>query len=225
MLRIEFQTRPDGVLRQLHEDGGSLTVDSVLQVEQERWLITVTANGYAESPWAHFGNVPETELLHFQPLTDGYDTYRVLAAVEASGSFIVQTLVRNQAVPHTIQLDSHLLEGVVTVDDWDHLRELADVIEEKHGSFELLGVKQVDRMGSLLGNGRFKQAVGQKLTPEQLEALEAAYRAGYFQVPQAANAADVADRLGISQSTYSERIRHAVDALLNVMFSEPTDGG
>lgn len=45
------------------------------------------------------------------------------------------------------------------------------------------------------------------LTPEQHDTLVAALRAGYFEVPRAASANDLADAMGISANAVSQRLR------------------
>ena len=52
------------------------------------------------------------------------------------------------------------------------------------------------------------------LTPEQRETLVVASRIGYFAVPRNATVEDVADRLGISANSVSQRLRRAHDALV-----------
>ncbi|AEH36487.1 helix-turn-helix domain-containing protein [Halopiger xanaduensis] len=52
------------------------------------------------------------------------------------------------------------------------------------------------------------------LTAVQRETLAAAYDAGYFNEPRDASVADLADRLGISSSAASSRLRRAMRALV-----------
>jgi predicted DNA binding protein len=52
------------------------------------------------------------------------------------------------------------------------------------------------------------------LTPAQADALRAAHDMGYFRVPRDADAAAVADALGISKSAFLERLRRGLDRLL-----------
>ena len=52
------------------------------------------------------------------------------------------------------------------------------------------------------------------LTERQHEILTMAYFAGYFDVPRGATQDDLADRLGISDSAVSQRLRHAVSELI-----------
>lgn len=53
-----------------------------------------------------------------------------------------------------------------------------------------------------------------KLTDRQLEVLKTAYAMGYFERPRSANATDVAERLGVDPSTFSEHLSTAQRKLL-----------
>lgn len=59
---------------------------------------------------------------------------------------------------------------------------------------------------------------GADLTEDQRQALQAAFRAGYFEVPRDVTLGDVADELDISHQALSERLRRAEAELLNSMF-------
>lgn len=52
------------------------------------------------------------------------------------------------------------------------------------------------------------------LTPEQWDALRQAHEAGYFNVPRKTTQLELADRLGISPSAVSERLRRATSQLI-----------
>lgn len=54
-----------------------------------------------------------------------------------------------------------------------------------------------------------------RLTDRQLEVLEAAYEMGYFERPKEANATEVAQSLGIAQSTFTEHLMTAQRKLLD----------
>ncbi len=56
------------------------------------------------------------------------------------------------------------------------------------------------------------------LTEDQHEALRLATKHGYYDVPRRIDAGELADALGISQSTFSERIRRAQGALNRSVF-------
>lgn len=55
------------------------------------------------------------------------------------------------------------------------------------------------------------------LTPAQAEAVRTAHRMGYFEVPRAVVAGDVAAELGISKSAFLERLRRAQAAMAELV--------
>lgn len=56
-----------------------------------------------------------------------------------------------------------------------------------------------------------------KLTDRQREVLETAHRMGYFDHPKEANAGDVAEKLGITTSTFAEHLAAAQSKLLDAI--------
>ncbi|MXR52077.1 DNA-binding protein [Halovenus sp. WSH3] len=54
-----------------------------------------------------------------------------------------------------------------------------------------------------------------RLTGRQLEVLETAYEMGYFERPKRANATEIAEELGIAQSTFTEHLMTAQRKLLD----------
>lgn len=68
--------------------------------------------------------------------------------------------------------------------------------------------------------GEENSSVAQRwdLTPKQEEALRVAREMGYFDIPRAADATQIADELGLSKSAFLERLRRAERALLAQLF-------
>ena len=54
-----------------------------------------------------------------------------------------------------------------------------------------------------------------RLTPEQREALSAAFERGYFEIPRRISMEELAEELDISHQALSERLRRAYDTLVN----------
>lgn len=52
------------------------------------------------------------------------------------------------------------------------------------------------------------------LTPEQWDALQQAYKAGYFDVPRDISQSELAEKLGVSPSAVSQRLRRATSQLI-----------
>jgi len=131
---------------------------------------------------------------------------------------VLSLLTENKAIPHTIVgTDSHL-DVVASVRDWTHLKEVAATIEDNHGSLELVGTTQTESIGFPLGSNKVKQSISGKLSDNQLEVLETAYRLGYFKVPQEVTAEEIAEELDISRSTLSERLRRVEHSFCALLF-------
>ncbi|GAB7013328.1 hypothetical protein JCM18549_15990 [Halolamina salina] len=56
------------------------------------------------------------------------------------------------------------------------------------------------------------------LTPAQADAIETAVEMGYFTVPRAVTASEVADAMGISKTAFLERLRRGQNALFSQVF-------
>jgi predicted DNA binding protein len=78
---------------------------------------------------------------------------------------------------------------------------------------ETVGVS-IERISPLGDDGDRAVAKRWNMTPAQEEAVTAAFELGYFEVPRAVTASDVADQLGVSKSAFLERLRRAQGSLL-----------
>lgn len=224
-LRIEFQTEPVGVLEAIDNafsESAQIELDNVLPGSADgRWLnfFTITApNGSA--PAATLAGVERVEPVFVQPTSSISNTFYVLTFTDGYEPRSTAILLEHNAIPHRITVQKSGMTVVASVTSWQKLKTLAENVERQHGSFELIGVTETNEMSFPLGGSIFKYSLQGKLTSEQLTIIEAAYRCGYFEVPQQATAEDVAEELGISQSTLSEQLRNAQNAVWNVLFGD-----
>lgn len=98
------------------------------------------------------------------------------------------------------------------VPDQAALREVISTIEDRHPQVEvrrLVQSSEHDEEGSLVFFDK------RLLTDRQEEVLERAHREGYFDHPKGANAGEVAERLGITTSTFIEHLSAAQRKLLD----------
>jgi hypothetical protein len=86
---------------------------------------------------------------------------------------------------------------------------------------ELLSKREKSRFTPLFSESAFRQVLYAHLTDRQREVLEAAFEAGYYEWPRECTGAEVADRLGIASSTFSEHIHAAERKLLTALFDGP----
>lgn len=111
--------------------------------------------------------------------------------------------------------DALLSEAVVTDDgvrlrlwfpDRDSLRRIREWSRERGRSFEIEKIYNDELADSGTPYG---------LTEAQLEAIQHCYRDGYFDVPRSTTCSDVADDLGISSQSLSERLRRGLTTVID----------
>jgi len=143
-----------------------------------------------------------------------------LFLVSVDEPFVLETLLSAEAIPDRIRLAGGSISVAATVRDWDHLKELGSEIERVHGRFELVGVTETDHPGLPFGGANLTHVIEAKMGQQRLELLENAYERGFFEVPRRVSEAELAEVLGISQSTVSERLRTAEHTLLGIVFGQ-----
>lgn len=223
LLRVRLQLQSDERLAKFvdaREAFETIELDNAIYAGDGQWFeyLTLVAPTGDGSPESTLNALPAIEVLDSHTVGTDPPVYHTVLFVDEAAEFILSTITHDRAVPHRILLEGERLRAVVTVRDWNHLKEFADTLERIYDSFELLGTTQVGTVGFPLGGDKLKHTVRGKLTAEQLGALEVAYRMGYFRVPQEATGTDVADRLETSQSAVSERLRRAQQELFAVLF-------
>jgi predicted DNA binding protein len=222
MLRLEFQMPLDGWLATLAEAVPNLRTvefDNVVPTGDGEAMLFVSLACTRETDVdGAINSLPGVSVEHCTGV-GGASLYRV-AFVAAFDDSVLASVVAHGAIPHRLVTDGRHVQAVVTVDDWNGLRDLADAIEREYGRFHLQRTTELEQPGYPLGRDKFEYAIRGKLTADQLEVLRTAYEMGHFAVPQQATSGAVAEALGISRSTFSERVRRAQNTLLRVLFSD-----
>lgn len=200
----------------------SIELDNAFYVEDGTWIesITVSADAKLDVDEA-VGSVSGTSLFHAHEIPTGPTEtaiHRVTLLANESYPFILGVVLRQEAIPNRVVLRDDRFSVVATVTDWEQFRELADEIQDKLGHFDLQKVTNIDRPGEPLDSGRLSEILITKLTASQIETIETAYDMGYFEVPRRASATEIADVLGVSQSTFSERLRTAQHRLYELIY-------
>lgn len=218
MLRIEFWVTGGGMLTDMLDavDGATQVVfDNALPVGDREWLAcTTVVCDECKDIESCLSGVVELGILRAQ---QSGDRYRVMARVTDETS-VLTLATEMDVVPHQLAAQDGGVRGVATVQDWNHLKEFAERIEQTYETFELVGTNQTETIGFPLGNDRLKYGLRGKLSEEQIEVLQVAWEMGHFDVPQRATRKEIAQALEISPSTLSERLRRAMAALFEVIF-------
>jgi len=167
-------------------------------------LLHVTASDPAVGE--HLDEDDRVRYLH-GAAADGRHSYRCLSKARCVVHRLVDAGFLVDSVHHRAGTERHV--GAVV----GH-----DVLQGVLGAAgETVGVS-IERISPLGDEG--DEPVGRRweLTPAQEEALETAYRTGYFTVPRDATASEVADRIGISKSAFLERLRRAQSAFFGHVY-------
>lgn len=204
------------------DDVHSIELDNAFYVEDGTWIesLTISSDGDFDPAEIIEGISGVTMFYTHEVPTGPSDIVvrRLMIVANESYPFILGLVLRQEAIPNRIVLQRDSFEVVVTVRDWEQFRSLADELETALGEFELQSVNQIDTPGEPLDSGRIAEVLTTKLTQEQLAVLETAYHMGYFDVPRTASTNDIANKLDVSQSTASERLRVAERNLLTLIY-------
>ncbi|MFB6151808.1 MAG: histidine kinase N-terminal 7TM domain-containing protein [Haloarculaceae archaeon] len=198
-------------------------------------LAAATGNG--ESRLEVIGVVPDEEGHHaFVEVTDGSrsDVREALADAgvdvrhvreNSSGDFLDVVVDERISLAPVVASDAHFVRGTVAEGEatYDVLvpsasdgRTLLDRFSEAFPSMDLRSKRERDR--PFEGPDGIAPDRLDDLTDRQREALEAAYRAGYFEWPRDSNAEEVAESMDIASPTLHSHLRKAQRTLLEDLF-------
>lgn len=222
MLRFEFQIRLAGILSHIldvSEQVESIEIDNALPVTDGGVFLFLTVKFDETVPEADIaGQLPEMDIVNMSQAAVNSKMYYLCVVTELANVSVLSLLTEQQAIPHRIVGENSQLSVVASVRDWNHLKKVANTIEDEHGSLELIGTTQTESVGFPLGGDKIKQSMSGKLSDAQLEVLEMAYQMGYFKVPQEVTAEEIANELDISRSTLSERLRRVEHNFCALLF-------
>lgn len=105
--------------------------------------------------------------------------------------------------------DLHARDGTLFVSFYaPDVKTIQHIVTDLHDWFDDIHVRQLTRADERTDHD-FALVDRNRLTDRQREVLETSYEMGYFDYPKRANAGDVAGKLGIAPSTFSEHLAAA----------------
>jgi hypothetical protein len=202
----------------------TVELDNAIYKGERHWIESITITGGAgESIRGDLKDDGRIDVIELRRLWPASETHHLVGFVEEENPFILTALAENDAIPYRLVAEDDRLTIVAVVRDWNHLKDLAASIEDGFEAFELLETSPTESAGYPLGLDSMKRVYRGKLTESQLELLETAYRMGYFEVPQRATSEDVAEKLDISQPSFSEQLRRTESSMFGLLFGESVD--
>lgn len=137
-------------------------------------------------------------------LVDRFDDRRVYRVQLTERAItILPTTARFDARTLSVSGDSEGWVVRLRLPDRDSLLEFSNFCQENDITFSVNHLRKATESED--------PVVG--LTPKQQELLAVAYREGYFSVPRGISQTELADRLGVSKSAISQRLRRAIGEL------------
>jgi predicted DNA binding protein len=162
-------------------------------------------------------------LLHFSTPDDAvgdhldtHEAIRYLHASRSDGRTNYRCLAKRRCVVHELIDEGFLVDSLqFRAGTERHVGAVVghDVLQ---GVLEAAGATvgvSIERISPLGDEEEGSVARRWDFTPAQASAVETAYEMGYFEVPRAVTASEVATALGISKSAFLERLRRAQAAL------------
>jgi PAS domain-containing protein len=151
------------------------------------------------------------------------DGSRGLLAWEVGGDTLLGTLPRHGAKVRQVGAEAGTARYELEVAAEADVRSLVDHVGQQYPDTWVAAKRErdrpVDRSGALPGDHL------EELTDRQQEALEAAYRAGYFNWPRDSTAEEVAESLDISSPTLHSHLRKAQASLFDRLLDSRRDDG
>jgi len=193
----------------------SLEFESTLSLGDGVFLVYCTATGVDPESMAAVVDSGETRYIEGVTLLgEANGDYElevkmvgppVLSTVASLGGYVSNVTITGDSTTMTVHLaaDGDVSGAIDRIRDVEH-----DV--------EMLRRRQMTRPTRSLD--RLLQGLPDSLTDRQRAALDAAYFMGYFDWPRESSGPEVADRLGVSSSTFHQHLRKAEGKLLDAVF-------
>jgi predicted DNA binding protein/putative methionine-R-sulfoxide reductase with GAF domain len=188
----------------------------------------LTVTGYVASEagdWSVYLGVDGTPPAALDEMTaDDPDVERVRTVADDDDGGLVEFVVNgpalNEITDHGAMLTSgHVGDGRgrfrIEVPRTMDVRRLVDRLRATYPESRLVARREFDR--PVQKARELRQSIDDRLTERQQEALYRAYHAGYFEWPRTSTAGDVAESMGVAETTFHYHMRNALDALLAVL--------
>ncbi|WP_254769119.1 bacterio-opsin activator domain-containing protein [Salinilacihabitans rarus] len=118
---------------------------------------------------------------------------------------IVTTLAEYGAVVRSLSADGAESRLSAELPETTDVRSVVEAVSANHPGADLVGRRERDRAPET--RGRFRATVEDRFTDRQLEAVEMAHFSGFYEWPRETSGEELADRMGVCQSTFLQHLR------------------
>lgn len=186
-----------------------------------------------DDQYAEFFNITGITPDHILDLAGSYETLDVSILREYEDGGLFEFVASGDCPAYTLAELGALPREVIAVDgkgrimaEIPPLYESSAITErflDENPDAQLVSKRQRDSLSPIFTRSAFQQVLHSELTDRQLEVVQTAYNAGYYDWPREASGKDVAEDLGITSATFSEHIHTAERKLLTILFSDSSE--
>lgn len=152
---------------------------------------------------------------------DAHDDGGVVEVVvtEPADHFVV-TLTDAGAIPRELRSRDGEARIVAEVPTVYPVSTVIDQFLDTHASAEVVARRQKNHDVPVFTRREFAAAVSERLTDRQREVVKAAFVAGYFDWPRGKSGEEVAEELGVTNTTFSQHLRTAERKVFGILVDE-----
>ena len=214
---VELTLRTDGattpLVRLARELDAAFTGDGRVLGDPDRPVVVFTATGTdAETLEAAAASSFGVETFTVLSETDD----GLLCKAQLTDTPLAAHFRRPAATVRSLTVDAGVATTVVTLPETAMVREYVDAVREAVPGLELVARHTRERTPAT--RDALRTEFDERLTPRQQEVLAMAYRCGFFETPRVQTGAELADAVGIAQSTFNYHLRGAQRKLLDEVF-------
>lgn len=184
--------------------------------------------------YAEFFTVAGAESSRVEALAEDHESADVRSLREHENGALLEVLVAEDcpavelaelgALPRTVRSSDGTGQIVAEVPPRYDAGGITDAFLERVPEAEFVAKREMETLTTPFSRTAFRQELRSRLTDRQLEVLEAAFEAGYYDWPRECSGEEVAAELGIASPTFSQHIHAAERKLVAMAFEDrPAD--
>jgi hypothetical protein len=218
-LELVFTNAKTSLISISNDLGCSLRLEGYVATTAGDWLLYLTVPGDKADRFVEAA-LSNDHVRTVKPL-DGDDAGRLVGLTLESSLLDAVAAVGGNLTAASLESGTGRL--TVEVPHSTDVRSFLDQVRAVYPDVSLAARTEHER--SVTGDTWLSDDRGPALTDRQRQALEAAFRAGYFEWPRESSAEEVAELLGIARPTLHAHLRKAECKLLTAFFDAEQSGG
>lgn len=214
-LKLRIQTLDSTLFRMASSIGSRIDIETLLLQSDDECLLFFSVDRDAASAAIAFGQ-QSVDVSGMSRVRDHADSVQFNCTVQQPE--LITTISQQGAQIQSISVNG--AEGAVTVQvpQSQNVRSFVTALESTYSDIELVARRK--QAQSEQSAGPIHERLDETLTDRQLEVLQVAYRAGYFEWPRETDGTDLAEMLDIAQPTFLQHLRSGEQKLMNALIDD-----